>query len=409
MSPVPGPMRSVRVTAFTSTSCAGRGNAALLAALEAQRSGLAPLRFMSLPIETFTGEVAGTDEVSLGGEFADDDCRNNRLASIGLEQDGFAEAAREAVARHGADRVGVFVGTSTSGLLQTELAYRRRAPDTGRLPADFSYEHTHNTFSLGDFVRRRLGVEGPASVASAACASSAKVFGAAERAMRAGLIDAAIVGGVDTLCLTTLYGFGSLELLSRRACRPWDRDRDGISIGEAAAFALLEAPGRAAPDDLLLVGFGESSDAHHMSSPHPEGDGARRAMQQALGSGGLQPRDIDYVNLHGTATPNNDAAEDLAVWSVFEGRVPVSSTKGTHGHTLGAAGGLEAVVSLLALRHGLAPGGVTTGHPDPALRTPYLRENRRAPLRRVMSNSFGFGGSNCTLVFARADASGSGG
>jgi 3-oxoacyl-[acyl-carrier-protein] synthase-1 len=208
---------------------------------------------------------------------------------------------------------------------------------------------------------------------------------------------------VDSLCLTTLYGFHSLQLTSKLPCRPFDVARDGISVGEAAAFALLEKP----PDHLnagavLLLGVGESSDAHHMSAPHPEGQGARRAMQAALGAAGLEPSAIDYINLHGTATPSNDRAESQAVTSVFGATTPGSSTKGATGHTLGAAGALEAVVSALALQHEFMPGGVHTSRIDPLLTAHYIRENRAAPVSRVLSNSFGFGGTNCSLIFGRA-------
>jgi len=218
----------------------------------------------------------------------------------------------------------------------------------------------------------------------------------------AGRIDAAIVGGVDSLCLTTLYGFRSLELVSADPARPYGVDRDGLSIGEAAAFALLERVDAASTDAPRLVGVGESSDAHHMSSPHPEGLGARLAMERALSSAGLVPADVDYVNLHGTATRNNDAAEDRAVFALFGRDVPVSSTKGATGHTLGAAGASEAVIALIALRDGFVPGGVNTTALDPSLKSDYRVDNATAPLARVLSNSFGFGGSNCSLVFAAA-------
>ncbi|MFT4100815.1 MAG: beta-ketoacyl-[acyl-carrier-protein] synthase family protein [Burkholderiaceae bacterium] len=404
--PTPYPLR---VSAFTATSCLGPGNAAQLARLRAQAGGLAPCRFLDVPLKTWVGEVAGVDEVALPAPLARYDCRNNRLAELALRQDGFDDAVRDAVRRHGPARVAVFLGTSTSGMLEMELAYRRRDPDSGALPADFDYAGSHNTFSLSDYVRRRFGIDGPAMVISAACASGAKAFASARRAIQAGLVDAAVVGGVDSLCLTTLYGFNSLELLSPDPCRPYDARRDGISIAEAAAFALLERPGpaRAGDDEgsggevLRLVGTGESSDAHHMSSPHPEGLGARLAMERALASAGLAPADVDYINLHGTATPSNDLAEDAAVHAVFEGRVPVSSTKAAHGHALGAAGALEAVIALLCLREGLMPAGLNRDEPDPALRSPYLSANRSAALDVVMSNSFGFGGVNASLLFDR--------
>ncbi len=395
-------MRPLQLSHYTLTTCLGRGLAVTREALERRASGLAPRAFESAVLDACIGEVAGVDEVRLPAALAPWDCRNNRLAELGLAQDGFADAAREAAARLGAARIGVFLGTSTSGILQTELAYRRRDA-RGALPPDFDYARTHNTYSVSGYVRARLGLVGPAWTVSTACSSSAKVFGTAARMIEAGLIDAAVVGGVDSLCLTTLYGFNSLELLAREPCRPWDRARSGLSIGEAAAFALLEPlPAAPAPHAIRLLGVGESSDAHHMSSPHPEGLGARLAMQSALAAAALRPEDIGYVNLHGTATPSNDAAEDRAVTEVFGTRTPCSSTKGATGHTLGAAGAVEALIAALALRHGFIPGGAHTREPDPALHAQYLLESRSAPLRRVLSNSFGFGGTNCSLVLGRA-------
>jgi 3-oxoacyl-[acyl-carrier-protein] synthase-1 len=252
------------------------------------------------------------------------------------------------------------------------------------------------------YVRAALGLQGPAHVVSTACSSSAKVFAAAERAIRLGVVDAAVVGGVDSLCMTTLYGFKALELTSGEICRPWDAERAGLSIGEAAAFALLERPDGPARAMGWLLGAGESSDGHHMSSPHPEGAGAALAMRAALATAGLQPADVDYLNLHGTATPGNDAAEDKAVAAVFGSGTPCSSTKGYTGHTLGAAGGVEASIALLALEHGLAPPSLNLQTQDPALQAKLLREPLRTELKVVASNSFGFGGSNASLVFGAA-------
>ena len=396
-------MRPLQLSSFTLTTCLGRGREATLGALQRRASGLARRAFETAALDTCLGEVEGVDEVRLPPALAAWDCRNNRLAELGLAQDGFADAVRAAAARCSAARVGVFLGTSTSGILQTELAYRRRDGASGALPADFDYARTHNTYSVTGYVRARLALAGPAWTVSTACSSSGKVFGAAARMIDAGLIDAAVVGGVDSLCLTTLYGFNSLELLAREPCRPWDRARSGLSIGEAAAFALLEPlPAAPAPGAVALLGVGESSDAHHMSAPHPEGLGARLAMQAALGAAALRPADIGYINLHGTATPSNDAAEDRAVTEVFGTRTPCSSTKGATGHTLGAAGAVEAAIAALALRHGFIPAGVNTVEPDPALRADYVLEGREAPLKHVLSNSFGFGGTNCSLVLGRA-------
>jgi 3-oxoacyl-[acyl-carrier-protein] synthase-1 len=396
-------MKPLLLETYTATSCIGKGAAATLRTLLERRSGLSICNFETVDIDTHIGEVAGVDDVRLPRELHKFECRNNRLAELALHEDGFFEAVQRAAERWGRRRVGVFLGTSTAGILQTELAYRERDPVSGALPASFEYGSTHNSFSVADYVRRRCLLHGPAVAVSCACASSAKVFGSARRMIEAGLIDAALVGGVDSLCLTTLYGFHSLQLSSSAPCRPFDVARDGISIGEAAAFALLErVPDNCDAGEVLLLGIGESSDAYHMSAPHPEGLGARRAMQAALASAALDPGEIDYINLHGTGTPSNDRSESQAVTSVFGPTTPCSSTKGATGHTLGAAGALEAVISALAITHGLMPGGVHTGEIDPTLTAHYIRDNRRGPVARVLSNSFGFGGTNCSLIFGRA-------
>jgi 3-oxoacyl-[acyl-carrier-protein] synthase-1 len=393
-------MQPLVVSQLAIVNCLGAGSEALLDALRAGRSGLAPCEFEGAALETWIGKVAGIENVRMQPGLEAYDCRSNRLAQLGLEQDRFSDAVAAARKRYGAGRIGVFVGTSTSGILETERAYRQRDPATGALPAGFRYRTTQNTASLGEFVARHLGLTGPSFVVSSACSSSAKVFGNAARMIAAGLCDAAVVGGADTLCLTSLYGFRSLELTSSRPCRPFDAERDGISLGEGAAFALLEKPEQArASNALTLLGVGESCDAHHMSTPHPEGTGAKLAMQRALASARLRSRDIDYVNLHGTATRTNDAAEDKALVEVFGTATPASSTKGATGHLLGAAGITEAVISMLALRHAVMPGSPNTRSVDPALKTHYLLASREARVRRVLTNSFGFGGSNCSLVF----------
>jgi 3-oxoacyl-[acyl-carrier-protein] synthase-1 len=293
------------------------------------------------------------------------------------------------------------LGTSTSGILQAELAYRGRDAQTGLLPADFYYGETQNAYSLADFVSRYLGLTGPSFVVSSACSSSAKVFANAARMLQAGVCDAAIVGGVDSLCYSTLYGFNSLGLIAREACRPYDAARDGISIGEGAGFVLLERLPVPPSGAIRVMGIGESSDAYHMSTPHPQGLGAKMAMQKALHLAGLQADDIDYINLHGTATRSNDASEGCAVADVFGHRVPCSSTKGWTGHLLGAAGITEAIICKLALEQGFIPGSLNTQQPDPAMAIDYRIDNGSAKLNYVLSNSFGFGGSNCSLVMGR--------
>ena len=396
-------MQPLAITRCSIANCLGAGASAVADALFAGRSGLSPCDFEGAALQTHIGRVRGLESLPVRADLAAYDCRNHRMAQLALELDGFAGAAARARDRYGAARIGVFMGTSTSGILETELAYQHRDPATGALPPGYRYAQTHNTFSLADFVQQYLGLRGPAFAVSSACSSSAKVFGNAVRMISAGACDAAVVGGVDTLCLTTLYGFHSLELTSHGPCRPFDAERDGISIGEGAGFALLERlDARSDAGASRLLGVGDSCDAHHMSTPHPEGLGARLAMQQALGAAGLAPADIDYVNLHGTGTRTNDAAEDRAVSDLFDAATPCSSTKGATGHLLGAAGITEIVICLLAMERGLMPGSPNTRQVDPAMRCNYLVEPRPARVRRVLSNSFGFGGSNCSVVLGTA-------
>lgn len=347
------------------------------------------------------GRVEGLEEMSFPTEWELFDCRNNRLALLGLQQDGFLEAAQTAGDRYGPSRVAVILGTSTSGILETERAYRERDKYHGELPQDFSsrYRYTHNTFSLGHFVRSVLGLKGPAMIVSTACSSSAKAFACAARWISAGLCDAAVVGGVDSICLTTLCGFSSLDLVSSEPCRPCDTTRNGLNIGEAAGFVLLEQePENTLKDKVAFLGYGESCDAYHMAHPHPSGAGAIAAMQTALRSTGFSPGDITYVQLHGTATKANDQVEDKAVSFVFGKRTPCSSTKGWTGHTLGAAGAVGSILAAECLTHGLLPGTLNTLEVDPTFSSHILLENRSQQVKTILSNFFGFGGNNCSLI-----------
>lgn len=393
-------MSPLTVTAMATANPLGLGLPATWTALCTNRQGLRPNDFEDAEIKTWIGRVEGLETEPMTGELADFDCRNNRLALMGLRQDGFEQAVASARTRYGPDRIGVLIGTTTSGILETELAYRRRSAAGEGLPLTVRYRHTQNLFSVSDLVRRQLRLTGPVASISTACSSSAKVFASASRWMAAGLCDAVVVGGVDSLCFMTLYGFASLGLLSDRPCRPCDVSRDGLSIGEAAGFLLLEREGRNG-ERLRFLGYGESSDAHHMSTPHPEGLGAALAMERALDRTDLKPIDIDYINLHGTGTPANDLAEDCAIWKTFGGRTPCSSTKERTGHTLGAAGITEAILALLCLQHDFMPGMVRIEQPDPQLRSAMMLRSESRPLRTVISNSFGFGGSNCTLIFGK--------
>jgi 3-oxoacyl-[acyl-carrier-protein] synthase I len=387
--------RPLPITAYTLCSAAGEGRAATLDSLRQRRSGLRRNDFGATPLATWIGRVDSLEQGRLPQHLADWDCRNNRLAWRGLHADGFFDAALAARERYGSARVAVVVGTSTSSIGASEDAYRRLQPD-GQYPPDLRRPIIHTPHSLGDFVQHALGLTGLSTTVATACSSSAKVFAQAERLIRAGLADAAVVGGVDTLCGSVLFGFNSLELVSPDPCRPFDVERRGINLGEAAGFALLEREGSAAS---WLLGYGESSDAHHMSSPHPEGLGARLALQEALQRAQLTPRDIDYINLHGTASQKNDEVEAQLVADLFPAQTFAASTKGWTGHTLGAAGIVEAAISLIALEHGLLPGTLNSQNLDP-LCGPQIRcDNAEAAARHALSLSFGFGGSNCVLAF----------
>lgn len=392
-------LKPLFITATGIRSAIGHGSDETLQSLLHETSGLRRCDFEHVSLDTFIGRVGDIEKQVLPQALQDFHCRNNQLALMGLQHEALLARVKEVRERYGAERIGVFMGTSTSGILQTELAYQNRDSATGALPADYHYAETHVNFAVTDFVRRILDLQGPALTVSTACSSSAKVFATASRYIDAGLCDAALVGGVDSLCMTTLYGFSSLELVSDQPCRPADRNRNGISIGEAAGFALLETEAGTAPDAFALLGYGESSDAHHMSTPHPEGKGAALAMQAALAMARLDASEVDYINLHGTATQSNDRAEDRAVVSVFGDRTPCSSTKGWTGHTLGAAGIVEAIISMLCIQNGFVPASLNTKQKDSDLQANIVLAQQRQDVRHVISNSFGFGGNNCALLF----------
>jgi len=326
--------------------------------------------------------------------------RNNALAFAALAQ--IRPAVDAAIARHGAARVGVIIGTSTSGVSAAETALAEQQ-DTGELPADFHYGQ-QEMGSCAEALAHELGVGGPAYVHSSACSSSAKAIASAARLVRMGLCDAVVTGGVDTLCGFTVAGFSALESVSIEACNPLSANRNGINLGEAAALFLVSRE----PAAVALCGWGESSDGHHISAPDPEGGGARIAMREALLRAGLDAAQIDYINLHGTATVQNDAMESRAVAALFGTGVAVSSTKPLSGHTLGAAGALEAAFCWLAMQddnpEGRLPPNLWDGAQDPAL--PVLNvaavgARLGRPIRYALSNSFAFGGSNAALVFGR--------
>jgi 3-oxoacyl-[acyl-carrier-protein] synthase I len=376
---------------------AGLGTATLWEAVAHDRPGLRRNDLSWCDLPCWLGPVPDVEEAVLPDGLHQWDCRNHRLAWMALQDGAFRHVLASALERHGPHRIGLGLGTTTSGIRSTEIAYATRRA-TGRWPATFGYRWTHALDALCRFCAEVLELQGPMVTVSTACSSSAKVFLTAQCWVEAGLVDAVVVGGADSLCLSTLHGFDGLQLLSGDVCRPFDSGRSGISIGEAAGFAVLES----APASVYFLGGGESSDAWHVSSPHPDGAGARQAMQAALAAARLRPADIGYVNAHGTATPANDRAEAAAVAAVFgEWGVPVSSTKGVTGHALGAAGIVEAIVTIEALQRQTLPASANLAVPDPALALDLILQARPAELRYAMSNSFGFGGSNCALIFGR--------
>ncbi len=393
-------MKPLAITAGTVLSAIGRGLAATEDALLARRSGLTPCDFAGIK----TGYVGCVPQVGthvLAGVAPGFTCRNNQLADMACAQDGFAQAVQKARQFYGAHRIAVVLGTSTSGILSAEDAYEALDPVTGAPPPEFDQAHTQDLFSLPRFVAARLGLEGPILSVSNACASSSRAFVDARHWLEAGLCDAVVVGGADSLCRMTLRGFAALGLVSAEPTRPCDAQRTGISVGEGAGFVLLEREGARSGADVMgrWVGYGVSSDGHHMSSPDPLARGAVAAMREALERAGLDASQLDYINLHGTGTVVNDAMEDHAVHTLFGCSVPCSSTKGWTGHTLGASGIIEAMFALVMMRAGFAPGCLNVQQIDPTFNSHVLTDTLHKPVQRVMSNAFGFGGTNCSLIF----------
>ncbi|GAD60722.1 beta-ketoacyl-[acyl-carrier-protein] synthase family protein [Aquipseudomonas alcaligenes] len=328
--------------------------------------------------------------------------RNNQLLLAAAQQ--IEPELRAAIARHGATRVGLVLGTSTSGIREASDGIARYLKE-GELPADYDYAQQEMA-APATFLADWLGLAGPVYCQSTACTSSARALLSAHRLLQQGLCDAVICGGVDSLCRLTLNGFSALEAVSAEPCNPFSVNRHGINIGEGAALFLMTRES----SPIAFLGGGASSDAHHISAPHPQGLGARAAMDKALASAGLQASDIDYLNLHGTATTHNDAMESHAVHGLFPATLPCSSTKPLTGHTLGAAGALEAAFCWLALseynRDGLLPPHRWDGQADPALAPLRLvgagDRLQRTSGRRLMSNSFAFGGNNVALILGDA-------
>ncbi|SDL18167.1 3-oxoacyl-[acyl-carrier-protein] synthase-1 [Modicisalibacter muralis] len=323
--------------------------------------------------------------------------RNNQLLAVALAR--LDKTLTHTLATHDPSRIGVVIGTSTSGIGETEqtlASIGREAP----LPEDFRYSR-QELGAPARFVAERLGIAGPVYALSTACSSSARALASARRLLRSGECDAVIAGGADSLCRLTVNGFASLEAISDAPSLPFSANRCGINLGEGAAlFVVTREPG-----GIQLEGVGESADAYHVSAPRPDGSGALAAMRAALAQAGREPDDVDYLNLHGTGTAHNDAMEALAVSELFATPPPCSSTKALTGHTLGAAGALEAAFCWLALTHGKRPLHVYDGYYDPVLPTlPLVTDTQGEPPRLALSNSFAFGGNNAALLLGRADA-----
>ena len=394
-------MTPLLLSACTATTCLGRGLDATRAALRAGTSGLRPCAFETVQLDTWIGEVAAVDAEKLPESLARFDCRNNRLALLGLETDGFAGRVRAAIARYGKTRVGVFLGTSTSGILQTELAYRRRDPATGALPADFDYRRTHNSFSLAAFTRDYFGLEGPAMVISTACSSSAKVFAAAARLIALGTLDAAVVGGVDTLCLTTLYGFNSLQLTSANPAGPATRpqrhlDRRGRGLRAARTRPRRRRPARPAARHRRI----ERCLPHVLAASgrpgRPAGDGSRAA----LGRAGAGRHRLHQPARHRHAGQRRRRGQGRRR-AVRRPRA-VQFDQGRHRPHAGRGRRRRGGDLRAGAEHGFLPGSPGTANLDPAIAVDYLLANRAGHPRRALSNSFGFGGTNCSLVLGVA-------
>jgi 3-oxoacyl-[acyl-carrier-protein] synthase-1 len=389
-------MHAYPITAMALCNGMGDSTAAVLAALRAGRSGLGPC-----PAEFELDAVVGaipTPLPALPGVFEDRvrDTRQARLAAVALAE--LQAPLQRAVARWGRDRIAVVLGTSTGGIEASERAFAHAQAHGGALPPDYDVERSHALDALLHLARvLGGGLSGPAYVVSTACSSSAKVFASARRLLAAGLCDAVLVGGVDSLCRLTIRGFAGLEVLSSAPCRPFSRERAGINIGEGAALLLVERAGDA---PARLLGVGESSDAYHMTSPHPEGLGAQLAMERALHQAGLFAADVDHVNAHGTGTRQNDSMESQAIRAVFAGAAApaVVATKGYTGHMLGAAGATEVAFVVDAIAGGYLPASVGADPLDDALGVDVVTVRRERPTRAALSNSFAFGGSNCSVL-----------
>ncbi len=393
--------KAIALVDYEAVCAAGNGVPEIRKAIYQHQSGLRPNDFPNTDLKTWIGRIPVLDAYEWPERDRDWCSRNNALLDLALHQGSLLDSLDRLKGRFGIARIGLVLGSSTASIDRSEEGYRHLVDE--QFGQAYGYDFVLNPNSPALYVSHKLGLKGPSMTINTACSSSAKVFATASRWLQSGLVDAVLVGGGDTLCLSVLYGFNSLQLVSEQPCRPFDAHRNGINLGEAAGFALLVRDSEVDQQlDVILAGYGESSDAYHMSHPHPQGLGARKAIEQALVRAGLTSADIDYINLHGTASRTNDAVEGHLMADMFGSNVYMSSTKGWTGHTLGAAGMIEAILSVEAIRTGVVPGTLNLDQVDPAFEQLSLTsENQLASLQHVLSNSFGFGGNNASLIFSR--------
>ncbi len=377
------------ITAFSLCNAMGMDTQSVLAALAAGRSGLTPCP-PHLGLDAAVGYLP-QPVPKLPAALAERDTRLTRILACALDE--LTPELNRLSRRYGAERIGVVLGTSTGGIGDTEYAHAHMR-EHGSFPTKFSMTHSHALDSALVVVRQLLGICGPSYVVSTACSSSAKVLATSQRLIGAGLCDAVLTGGVDSLCQLTLRGFAGLGLLSPDPCRPFSKLRNGINIGEGAALMVVaregDGPGR-------VLSVGESSDAYHMTSPHPKGLGARLAMQRALELGGVEASAIDHINAHATGTRQNDRVEGQAIADMF-GDKPVVATKGYTGHMLGAAGATEVLFALDAITRGMLPVCVGSDPLDPDIPVTVPLTAQPHSSKLALSNSFAFGGSNVSVL-----------
>ena len=384
-------VRPYPITAYGMCTGLGRTARDNLAALREGRRGLGACPIPT-PFEALTGTVPG-DLPNIPDGAWGHSSRTAQVALLGFED--IAPAVERARQRWGADRIALVVGTSTGGVGVTEDAHEHWTKTGEFPPPGYDLMRQHLFYTFVEALRERAGVTGPRYVPSTACSSSAKALASARRLLDLELADAVVVGGADGLCHTTVDGFFHLGVQSTEPCRPFGADRPGMNIGEGAAFLLVERTG---DGPARLLGVGETSDAFHQSTPDPKGRGAVAAMRQALAQGGLEPAEVDHVNAHGTGTIKNDVSEAQAIEAVFGREVPVASTKGYTGHTLGACGAVEAIFSVLAIEHGFIPASIGAAPLDPEVHVRVVTEPLTQKVGAVVSNAFAFGGNNCAVL-----------